>query len=102
MSDPRVKKIIDEMEREFGDVPACKNCINFERVIKDPVTKKEYVKCKSPFSHLPPIEDAYRCYYFSHKSQRVRDNIAKMIEDGEELQRKMRPTWEELNRPFTI
>jgi hypothetical protein len=101
-STTRAKAAIDAIEAEFGGVPECKNCLNFERIIKDPVTKEEYVKCKSPFTHLSLKKDAYRCYYFNHKEQRIRDNIAKMIERGEELERKMRPTWEDLNRPFTI
>lgn len=95
-------KVINSIEKEFGGVPKCEDCLNFERIIKDHVTEEEYVKCKSPFNHLSPKKDAYRCYYFSNKSKRIRDNIAKMIEKGEKLERDLRPTWEELNRPFTI
>ena len=98
----KAQQAIEEYEKEFGGVPECKNCLNFERIIKDPVTKIEYVKCKSPFNHLSPRSEAYRCYYFSNKSEHIRNNIAKMIERGEELERKMRPTWEDMNRPFTI
>jgi hypothetical protein len=101
-SSTRANNAIAELEKQFGGVPECKNCLNFERIIKDPITKEEYVKCKSPFNHLSPKKDAYRCYYFNHKSQLIRDNIAEMIERGEELERKMRPTWEDMNRPFTI
>lgn len=98
----KAETIFKELEEEFGGVPECKNCLNFERIIKDPVTKVEYVKCKSPFNHLSPKSEAYRCYYFTNKSKRIRDNIAKMIERGEELERSMRPTFEDLNKTFDI
>lgn len=29
-------------------------------------------------------------------------NDPKVIERGEELQRKLRPTWKDLNQPFTV
>ena len=98
----KAEKVFKELEAEFGGVPKCENCLNFERIIKDPVTNEEYIKCKAPFSHLSPRKEAYRCYYYAHKDERIRKNVSDMIKRGIELERSMRPTWEELNRPFTI
>lgn len=97
----KAQKVIKALEAEFGGVPTCKNCLNFERWIKDPKTGKKYSKCKH-YDYLPNPDGAYRCYYFANKSQRIRDNIARMIEEGEEMERRCRPTWADMNRPFTI
>ena len=97
----KAEEIFKELENEFGGPAECKNCMNFERWIKDPLGKKKYTKCKH-YSHLPDPEDARRCYYYAHKDERIRKNVAKVIEEGEELERKMKPTWEDMNRPFTI
>lgn len=95
------RAVIEALEKEFGGPAACKNCMNFERWIEDTKTKKKYTKCKH-YDHLPNPEEARRCYYYAHKDERIRNNIAKMIEEGEELERKMRPTLEDLNKIFTI
>jgi hypothetical protein len=97
----KTEKVISELEKEFGGPAECKNCLNFERWIEDIKTKKKYTKCKH-YDHLPNPEEAYRCYYYANKDERIRKNVAKMIEKGEELERKLKPTWEEMNRPFTI
>ena len=97
----KAEKVFKELEAEFGGPAACKNCMNFERWIEDPKTNKKYTKCKH-YDHLPNPEEASRCYYYAHKDERIRKNVADVIHRGEELERSMRPTWEDLNRPFTI
>jgi hypothetical protein len=97
----KTEKLINALEEKFGGPAECKNCINFERWIKDTKTDKKYAKCKH-YDHLPNPEEAYRCYYYAHKDERIRKNVARVIEEGEELERKMRPSWEDMNRPFDI
>lgn len=97
----KYKALFDAIEKEFGGPAACDKCMNFEYFVKDPKTKEKYSKCKH-YDHLPTPKNASRCYYYSNKDPRIRENMARIAREGEELERKMRPTWEEMHRPFTI